>query len=109
MRSPTYYRVRRAVRVVFWLALLAGLYLISTRMVAGWGLLCRHFGGVRIMNLAKPLKNRVLELQPKCGRLNLGLGVHTGLERRRASERARAILKCGSGVGAGEIIYWHRS
>lgn len=32
MKSPTYYRVRKLVRVIFWLALLAGLYLISTRL-----------------------------------------------------------------------------
>jgi hypothetical protein len=32
MRSPTYYRVRKLVRVMFWLGLLAGLYLISTRL-----------------------------------------------------------------------------
>jgi hypothetical protein len=31
MRSKTYYRVRRIVRIAFWLSLLAGLYLISTR------------------------------------------------------------------------------
>ena len=32
MRSPTYYKVQKLVRVMFWLALLAGLYLISTRL-----------------------------------------------------------------------------
>jgi hypothetical protein len=36
MRSPNYYRVRRVVRAVFWSALLAGLlaglYLISSRL-----------------------------------------------------------------------------
>jgi hypothetical protein len=32
MRSPTYYKVRAVVRAVFWLSLLAGLYLISTRL-----------------------------------------------------------------------------
>ena len=32
MKSPNYYRVRSIVRAVFWLALLAGLYLISTRL-----------------------------------------------------------------------------
>jgi hypothetical protein len=32
MRSAKYYKVRKLVRAVFWLALLAGLYLISTRL-----------------------------------------------------------------------------
>jgi hypothetical protein len=32
MRSAKYYKVRTVVRAVFWLALLAGLYLISTRL-----------------------------------------------------------------------------
>lgn len=32
MKSPNYYKVRKLVRVMFWLALLAGLYLISTRL-----------------------------------------------------------------------------
>jgi hypothetical protein len=32
MRSNSYYKVRRVVRVAFWLSLLAGLYLISTRL-----------------------------------------------------------------------------
>ena len=32
MKSARYYQVRRAVRAVFWLALLAGLYLIATRI-----------------------------------------------------------------------------
>ena len=40
MRSPNYYRVRRVVRAVFWLALLAGLYLIATRIWWGDGGLC---------------------------------------------------------------------
>jgi hypothetical protein len=31
MRSKTYYQVRKIVRAAFWLSLLAGLYLISTR------------------------------------------------------------------------------
>jgi len=31
-RSAKYYKVRTVVRAVFWLALLAGLYLISTRL-----------------------------------------------------------------------------
>jgi hypothetical protein len=32
MRSPIYYKVRMAVRVGFWLSLLAGLYLIATHI-----------------------------------------------------------------------------
>ena len=40
MRSANYYRVRRAVRAVFWLALLAGLYLIATRIWWSDGGLC---------------------------------------------------------------------
>jgi len=32
MKTPTYYRVRTVVRAVFWLALLAGLYFIATRI-----------------------------------------------------------------------------
>jgi uncharacterized membrane protein len=40
MKSANYYRVRTAVRAVFWLALLAGLYLIATRIWWGDGGLC---------------------------------------------------------------------
>jgi hypothetical protein len=40
MKSAKYYRVRTAVRVVFWLALLAGLYLIATRIWWNDGGLC---------------------------------------------------------------------
>ncbi len=40
MRSANYYRVRRVVRAVFWFALLAGLYLIATRIWWGDGGLC---------------------------------------------------------------------
>jgi hypothetical protein len=40
MKSANYYRVRRVVRAVFWLALLAGLYLIATRIWWGDGGLC---------------------------------------------------------------------
>jgi hypothetical protein len=40
MKSARYYQIRRAVRVMFWLALLAGLYLISTRIWWGDGGLC---------------------------------------------------------------------
>jgi hypothetical protein len=39
MRSANYYKRRAIVRAVFWLALLAGLYLIATRFWwngAGW-------------------------------------------------------------------------
>jgi hypothetical protein len=32
MRSNSYYKVRRLVRVAFWSSLLIGLYLISTRL-----------------------------------------------------------------------------
>ena len=32
MKSANYYRVRRVVRAVFWLSLLAGLYLIATNI-----------------------------------------------------------------------------
>ena len=32
MKSANYYKVRAVVRAVFWLALLAGLYLIATRL-----------------------------------------------------------------------------
>jgi hypothetical protein len=32
MKSANYYKVRAVVRAVFWLALLAGLYLIATRI-----------------------------------------------------------------------------
>jgi hypothetical protein len=32
MRSNSYYKVRRVVRAIFWLSLLAGIYLISTRI-----------------------------------------------------------------------------
>jgi hypothetical protein len=40
MKSANYYRVRAVVRAVFWLALLAGLYLIATRIWWGDGGLC---------------------------------------------------------------------
>ena len=40
MKSARYYQVRRAVRAVFWLALLAGLYLIATRIWWNDGGLC---------------------------------------------------------------------
>ena len=40
MRSPTYYKVQKLVRVMFWLALLAGLYLIATRIWFNDGGLC---------------------------------------------------------------------
>jgi len=40
MKSANYYKVRAVVRAVFWLALLAGLYLISTRLWWGDGGLC---------------------------------------------------------------------
>jgi hypothetical protein len=40
MRSNSYYKVRRVVRAVFWLSLLAGLYLIATRIWWGDGGLC---------------------------------------------------------------------
>lgn len=40
MRSNSYYKVRRVVRAVFWLSLLAGIYLISTRIWFNDGGLC---------------------------------------------------------------------
>jgi len=40
MRSPTYYRVRRLVRIVFALALFTLLYLIATRIWFNDGGLC---------------------------------------------------------------------
>jgi len=40
MRSNSYYKVRRVVRVIFWLSLLAGLYLIATRIWWNDGGLC---------------------------------------------------------------------
>jgi hypothetical protein len=40
MKSPTYYLVRRIVRLAFWLSLLALLYLISTRIWWNNGGLC---------------------------------------------------------------------
>jgi len=40
MKSANYYRLRTVVRAVFWLALLAGLYLIATRIWWGDGGLC---------------------------------------------------------------------
>lgn len=40
MRSPTYYKVRKLVRAVFWLGLLAGLYLIATRIWVNDGGVC---------------------------------------------------------------------
>jgi len=39
MKSANYYKVRRVVRVMFWLAILTGFYLISSRLWwngAGW-------------------------------------------------------------------------
>lgn len=40
MRSNSYYKVRRVVRAIFWLSLLAGLYLIATRIWFNDGGLC---------------------------------------------------------------------
>jgi len=40
MRSNSYYKVRRVVRVAFWLSLLAILYLIATRIWFNDGGLC---------------------------------------------------------------------
>jgi hypothetical protein len=40
MRSNSYYKVRTVVRAVFWLSLLAGLYLIATRIWVNDGGVC---------------------------------------------------------------------
>ena len=40
MRSNSYYKVRRVVRAVFWLSLLAILYLIATRIWVNDGGVC---------------------------------------------------------------------
>jgi len=49
MRSNSYYKVRRAVRAIFWLSLLAGLYLISTRLWWNGGGYC--VGSVEVCGL----------------------------------------------------------
>jgi hypothetical protein len=71
MRSPNYYRVRAIVRAVFWLSLLAGLYLISSRLWWTDGLLLGS--GVRTMSdKCDPLNDKFWNC-PKCGKLNLGV------------------------------------
>jgi uncharacterized membrane protein len=40
MRSNSYYKVRRVVRAIFWLSLLAGLYLIATQIWVNDGGVC---------------------------------------------------------------------
>jgi len=63
MRSNSYYKVRRVVRVIFWLSLLAGLYLIATRI---WWIMYRHNIGVRAMKISTRAKcvecNRIFDL-----------------------------------------------
>jgi len=49
MRSNSYYKVRRMVRAIFWLSLLAGIYLISTRLWWNGGGYC--VGSVEVCGL----------------------------------------------------------